>query len=229
MELGTVVHGLILGTGQPVRVVAADDWRTKAAREAQAEAILHGQVPMLAADYERAQAIARAVREDEDTGPLFDEGDAEQSMFWRDPEFGIWLRGRLDWLTYFDGMPTIVDVKTASDASPEEFARSVDKYRYYMQDPWYRDGLAAVLKCDPGDIDFVFCVVPTVPPYLVMTYRLEPEDVQLGREQNRIAREKYRDCSEADVWPKWSRDIHPLALPAYARRRIESEINDYFD
>jgi hypothetical protein len=229
MELGTVVHGLVLGTGQPVAVVDADNWRGNEAKESKAKAIAAGEVPMLAKDYAEAKAIAAAVTEDDDAGPLFDSGDAEQSMFWQDSEFGIWLRSRMDWLTWFDGIPTIVDLKSSKDSSPKSFAKSADDFRYFMQDPHYRDGLAAILRCDPAEIDFVFCVVPVEPPYLVMTYRLEPEDVTLGREQNRIAREKYRDCTAAGIWPKWSNDITPLALPPYARRRIESEINEYYD
>jgi hypothetical protein len=39
MELGTVVHGMVLGTGQPVDVHDYKDWTTKAAKEAKAKAI----------------------------------------------------------------------------------------------------------------------------------------------------------------------------------------------
>lgn len=227
MELGTVVHGMILRTGQPVEVIDAADWRTKAAKEARAAALEAGSVPMLPHQHAEARAIADAVLADPDAGGLLAEGDAEQSLFWIDPKWDIWLRGRTDWLTYFDGQPVIVDIKTAASASPEKFAKSVDDYRYYMQDPHYREGIAAILGCEPGDVDFVFVAVPTEPPYLVMTYRLTAEDVALGREANAIAREKYRDCTDSGTWPKWSDDITELALPGYARRRIEGEINDW--
>jgi hypothetical protein len=229
MQLGTVVHGLVLGNGRPVDVLPYENYQTKKAQQHRDEAIASGRVPLLTAKYTEAQAIADAVMLDELAGGLFAEGDAEQSLFWRDPEHGIWLRGRVDWLTYFDGFPCIVDLKTSADASPQEFARSVDKYRYYMQDPHYRDGLGAVLGCDPDQIDFLFAVVETEPPYLVMTHRVELEDVELGRQCNAIAREIYHDCAEANVWPKWSQSVNDLPLPPYARRRIESEINDYHD
>lgn len=228
MDFGTVAHSLILSKGQDTEIIDAPDYRTKAAQQLRDKAIAAGRVPMLTHEWHKALSVEAAVRDDDDAGPLFDSGDAEQSMFWTDPEWDIWLRSRMDWLTYFD-MPTIVDLKTASDASPGKFARSVHDYGYYMQDPWYRDGLAAILGCNPDDIDFVFVVVQTTEPHLVMTYRLDDAAVALGRECNRIAREKYRDCTEAGVWPKWSHDITPLALPPYARRRIESEINEYFD
>jgi hypothetical protein len=229
MELGTVVHGMILGTGQPVAVIDADSYRTKAAQNERDEAEALGMVPMLRKDYDEAQRIAQAVRDHDVTGALYAEGDAEGSVFWQDPEFGIWLRMRFDWLTYIDGQPVCPDLKTAADSSPPEFARSVDKYRYYMQHAHYCDGLAAVLGCDPDDIDFLFAVVPVTEPYLVMTYRLDDEAVQLGREQNRIAREIFRDCSESGVWPSWSADISPLSLPHWAANRIRRETDEYYD
>lgn len=227
MELGTVVHGLILGTGQEVRVIDADSYRTKAAQSERDSAIDCGEVPMLAHEHERASRIAQAVRDHDIAGGLFAEGDAEQSMFWEDEEHGIWCRGRIDWLTYFDGSPAIVDLKTSDDASPQEFAKSAAKYSYWMQDPYYRDGLGAVLKCDPDEIDFIFAVVQTEEPHLVMTYRLLPEHVDLGREMNKIAREIYRDCTKADTWPAWSESIEDLPLPGWAVRDIERGIDEW--
>jgi hypothetical protein len=228
MELGTVVHGLVLGTGQPVGVVDADNWRGNEAKEAKAKAIAAGEVPMLAKDYAEAKAIAAAVHAHPLAGALLAEGDAEQSMFWQDPEFGIWLRGRTDWLTWF-GNPTVVDVKTCASASPEDVAKSIAKYGYYMQDPWYREGIAATTGCTPEDVEFLFLFVPTEQPYLPMIYRLGDADVELGTQRNRIAREKYRDCTEAGIWPAWSEDIVDIALPGWTVRGIESEINEYYN
>lgn len=228
MDLGTTVHGLVLGTGADIAVLDFDDRRTKAYKAAEEAALGLGLVPMLRKDYTEAEAIAQAVKDDDVAGGLFAEGDAETSMFWKDAEFGIWLRGRTDWSTSFGEYPTIVDFKTTADASPEHFAKSCADFGYHRQDPHYREGLAACISCDWEDIDFVFVVVPTVPPYLVMTYRIGPRDVEVGREQNRIAREHYRDCTRSGVWPKWSGDITDLELPYYARRRMEKEINDNY-
>lgn len=230
MDAGTRAHALVLGKDiEHLALLDYPDYRTKAAQQAKAAAIAAGKIPTLPHEMDQAREIADAVLADDLAGPLFSAGDAELSLFWRDPEWDIWLRGRMDWLTYFDGCPCIVDLKKTADASPQEFARSVDKYRYYMQDPHYRDGLAAVLGCDPDDIDFLFVTVEEDPPHLVMVHRLEPEDVNLGRECNAIAREKYRDCAESGIWPKWTQSVNDLTLPPYARRRIESEINDYHD
>lgn len=228
MDLGTTVHGLVLGTGAEIAVLDFPDWRTNEAKKARLAAVELDCVPMLAKDYDEAKAIADAVLSHPTAGGLFTEGDAEVSMFWRNEEFGIWLRGRADYMTYFGETPTIVDFKTTADGSPEEFARSVYKYGYHRQDPHYREGWAVLLGCDPDDIDFVFVAVETEAPYCLAQYRVIPADVDRGREQNRIARERYRDCMKSGRWPGYSEEIEDLELPAYGRQRIDRDINDWF-
>lgn len=228
MDAGTRAHALVLGKGsEHMELLDYPDYRTKKAQDDKKAAIAAGKIPTLPHELDEARAIADAVRADELAGALFAEGDAEQSLFWRDPQWDIWLRARMDWLTWFDGWPCIVDLKTTSDASPDEFAYSVGKYRYYMQDPHYRDGLGAVLGCDPDDIEFLFAAVETEPPHFVMVHRLDPGDAELGRACNQIAREIYRDCSESGLWPKWSASVNDLSLPYTARGRIKREIDDY--
>lgn len=231
MDLGTRVHALVLGKGKEhLAELPYDEYRTDEAKAARDAAIAAGKIPTKPREMEEAQAIADAVLKHPTTGGLFTEGDAEVSMFWRDPEFGTWLRGRADYMTWFGGLPTIVDFKTTADASPGDdgFGKRAYNLSYWMQDPWYREGWAADLGCDWQDIDFVFACVETEPPYLVATYRIKPEHVDLGREQNRIARERFRDCMKADRWPGYSEEIEDLELPLYGVRRIEKDINDWY-
>lgn len=230
MDTGTRVHALVLGKGhEHLAMLDFANYRTDKAKAARDAAIAAGKIPTLPHELEEAQEIAAAVTGHEIAGGLLAQGDAEQSVFWRDETWGIWKRARLDWLTWFDGMPTIADVKTTADASPEKFAKSCAEYGYYMQDPYYRDGLAAILGCDWRDIDFVFIAVPTAPPYLVMTYRLDDQAIALGRQQAAIASEKYRDCSESGYWPAWAANTLDLTLPRYAASRITGDINDWYD
>jgi len=239
MDDGTRVHALVLGKGEEhLELLDFPNYRTDKAKDARDAAIAAGKIPTLPNEWEEARKIADSVLSHSTTGGLFTDGDAEVSMFWVDPEFDIWLRGRMDYLIYVDGRPTIVDFKTSADASPEEFTRSVYKYGYHRQDPHYREGLAACLKCEWDDIDFVFAVVETEPPYLVATYYVSdgspgeygaptPDDVERGREQNRIAREVYADCSQSGNWPGYSEEIERLELRHYDRQQMKREIDDW--
>ncbi|HTJ68374.1 MAG TPA: PD-(D/E)XK nuclease-like domain-containing protein [Actinospica sp.] len=229
MDLGTRVHAIVLGKGEEhLELLPYEEYRTGEAKAARDAAIASGKIPTKPREWEEAQEIAAAVLAHPTTGGLFTDGDAEVSMFAKDPEFGIWLRGRADYMTYFDGLPTIVDFKTTADASPEEFGKSAYKFGYHRQDPWYRELWASFLGCDWQDVDFVFAVVETEAPYCVATYHVKPEHVGLGREQNRIARERFRDCQKADVWPGYSEEIEDLELPRYGVQQIEKEINDWY-
>jgi len=229
MDLGTVVHGIILGTGADIAVLEFDNRRGNKYADAEARAIADGKIPILRKDYDEAKLIADAMLAHPTAGALLDGIDPEVSMFAVDPEFEIWLRGRADAMTMAYSMPTIVDVKTTKDASPDGFAKSVADFGYHRQDPWYRQLWAADLDCDPDEIDFVFCVVETEPPYLVATYRVDAAAVDVGREQNRIAREVYADCTQSGIWPGYSEEIEDLELPYYKRRQMEKEINEWHE
>jgi len=231
-KLGTLAHAMTFR--QPTGHYAAldyDAWNAAGCKAAKAEALDAGRTPVLRKEWDEAVAISGAIRSHPTAGPLLAEGEAEQSMFWRDPEFGIWLRMRADFTTWFH-MPTIVDLKTTKDASKDGFAKSVHDYGYHRQDPWYRQGWAAQLGCDWRDIDFIFAVVETEPPYLVATYRISdgtdgPDDVGLGLEQCRIAREIYRDCTASGSWPGYSEEIETLELPRYRRLDTERQVNEW--
>ena len=93
---------------------------------------------------------------------------------------GILCRCRPDFWREDD---IIVDVKTTEDASPEEFSRSLAKWRYHVQAPFYMDGIELATGRRPKG--FVFLVVEKKPPYAVAAYTLDPESIELGRSEYR--------------------------------------------
>lgn len=221
MELGTVVHGMVLGTGQEVEICDYPNWTSGDAKKAKAKAIEAGRVPMLPHQHGQAQAIARAVIEHPTAGALFAEGDAELSGFWRDPEFGVWRRCRWDWLTPYG---EIVDLKTCASAAPQDISKALFNFGYYQQNAWYRDGYTALFGEEPRDFLNVFVSTSPDEPYLVTIARLPDEHVELGRKRNREALERYADCTAAGVWPAWSDDIIDIPLPYWAAKSIETEL-----
>jgi hypothetical protein len=219
MELGTAAHRLVLGAGAELVVIDADDWRTKAAKEAAAAAREAGAVPLLTAEHAQVQAMAAALREHPVAAALFDpdRGDPEQSLFWVDDRTGVWLRSRLDWLPRQPaGRLIIGDYKTAVSASPDGFSRAVLNFSYHQQAAFYTDG-AAALGLD-GDPAFLFVVQEKTPPYLVAVYELDALATEAGRARNRRAAEMFRDCTEAGIWPGYSAEVEPISLPPWATR-----------
>jgi hypothetical protein len=220
-DVGHCVHKMVLGEGSALVRVDADDWRTKAAKEARGKAWAEGKVPQLKHQIDTAQRMAGKVFEHPVAAKLLERGSAECSGFWHDPDTHVRLRFRPDWLPDTTGRPLIVDYKTAVSANPRKFAKSAVDWGYHMQAPFYIDGLAAVTGAD--DAAFLFIVQQKEPPHLVSVCQLEPEDIELGRQQNRRAIELYAACRESGHWPGYD-GITTVALPGWARRQITDEL-----
>ncbi len=222
-DYGSAAHKLVLGTGPAISLVDAKDWRTKAAQEAQADARAKGFIPLLVREFDRVKAMAAAIQDHPYAGPLFDPlsgGRAEQSGWWFDEEFGVWCRVRFDWLgtqRTSDGRPIIADYKTAVCAQEDVFSRkSAGEYGYHQQDAWYSDAYQHLMGEEPA---FIFVVQEKTPPYLVNIVQFDHDDRQIGRERNRNALERFRDCSRSGIWPGYGDDIKLITLPPWQRTR----------
>lgn len=216
--LGSGAHNLVLGTGPELVEVAADDWRTKAAREQQADARAAGKIPLLSKELAVVKAMAAALEAHPLAWNLLDpeHGQAEQSLFWTDQRTGQPLRARLDWMYWQAGGGVIItDYKTCDSASPEKIPKAVADYGYHQQHAWYADGAAAVLGVD---VNFVFVFQEKAPPYLVNVVELIPDTVRIGRNRNHRAIDTYQACIATGEWPGYGDDIAEIALPAWASR-----------
>lgn len=220
-DVGTAAHALVLGTPLEIVVVDADDWRSKAAREAKEQARGEGKVPLLRDTWTEIQAMREALLKHRTARSLLErEGHSEASVYWTDQETGVPLRARFDRLTTNDGRALGLDYKSTADASPLGFAKSVASYGYAQQDPWYLDGLIALGYEDPS---FLFIAQEKSAPYLPAVYELRPGDREIGREKNAMARQIWRDCTEAGVWPAYSEDVQFLDLPRWYGFQHEME------
>jgi PDDEXK-like domain of unknown function (DUF3799) len=223
LELGSAAHKMVLGAGAEIVVIKAKDWRTRAAQDERDAARAEGFLPLLTAEHQQVQAMAAALRAHPIASALFnpERGKPEQSLFWQDPETGVWRRSRFDWLPDLTARERLIitDYKTSASADPRAFAKSAANYGYHQQDAWYRDAARALgLSADPA---FVFVIQEKEPPYLVTVAELDGDAIRAGRDLNRIAIEIYRDCAEAGDWPGYSAGIELISLPAWAYRRLE--------
>lgn len=216
-DLGHAVHTEILGAGATIKVVDADDWRSKAARQAKAEAYAAGHTPVLAKDYWRVRQMASAALSHRAAGPLLTAaGAAEQSLFWIDADTGVWCRARHDKpIRDRNDRLVIVDLKSCEKADERSVQRSVGSYGYHQQDQWYRRGAVALdLDDNPG---FVFVFVEKDPPHLVSVKQLDADALEVGRRRNNAALHRYAECSSTGIWPAtgYGDDFAEISLPPY--------------
>lgn len=224
-EMGTLTHSLVLENNESAAVVLDfDSWRTKAAKEAAAEARAAGKIPILPEKWDEIRAMRDAVWANPDAALLLSGGKAEQSVFWKH-ETGALLRCRPDYYVPDSPIgPICIDLKTSVSADPRKFDSSASDYGYFGQQAWYEDGIEALTGTRPT---FVFIVVEKGDVPAVSLPELDPEDVDLARDRNHLAVNLWNKCRAADEWPSYAAAPKARMKP-WTRITIEKELENVF-
>jgi len=205
--LGTAAHSLILeGDESGVVVVDADNWLTKAAKEAKAAALAYGRQPLLNKEWAQVEAMRDAVLDHPVARHLFTGHKAEQSVFW--DEDGLALKCRPD--AWKPGL--LVDLKTTVNADPNEFGKTAYNFGYHQSAAHYIDGVKAATG---EELPFKFVLVEKTAPYLVSVVELDPEAIDYGRQLNERAKRIYAECVDSGNWPGYP-TAEPISLPNFA-------------
>ena len=147
---------------------------------------------------------------------------AEQSVFWRDTAHGLLLKCRPDGrapVAHGAGI-VLLDIKTCVDASDEGFAAACAKYGYYMQDPWYCEGVEVATGLPV--LGMVFGVVENEYPYAARAFMLSDEARAHGREAYAKARATYAACITRGEWPGYPAGIAVIDLPRWFRANTQA-------
>ena len=211
MRLGTALHCSVL---EPERftstyIVVEGDRRTKAVKETVKAVEEAGKIVMSPDDMDAVQGMTNSIMESKNAVTLFQGAGAELSAF---ADFdGTPVKCRPD--IFSEQLGLIIDLKTTVDASHEGFARACRRFRYHVQDAWYRHVLARVLGVDADDdLSFVFCAVEKTPPYAVAWYTLDPKDGELGWNEALADLHVYQTANETGLWSGYSPKIETLSL-----------------
>jgi hypothetical protein len=226
MDFGKVAHRLVLGDGDSFAVSPFDSFRSKEAREWKAEQEAQGVVIVSEAELATAQAMAAAVHAHPTAGPLFDDGKAEQSLYWTDDETGVLCRARVDWLrNLVEGRRLIVpDYKSARTAARDPFGRAAADFGYIISARFYLRGCKA-LGLDPDPV-FVLVAQEKVAPYLIGVYTPDDEDLEHADQLISRGLRLYADCLANDTWPGYPTTVQTLPLPVYHRIKTEEYLTD---
>ena len=122
------------------------------------------------------------------------EPSIEQSAYCIDEATGELVKVRPD--VHSHALAIQADLKTAADASPEAFSKSVAEYGYHVQRAMY----PLVWEAAGGSRAdaFVFIVVESKPPHPVVIYELDQYDVEEGLEVYRHSLDDYHRCSQIE-------------------------------
>lgn len=170
-----------------------------------------GRAIITADEHALAMAMQAAVRGNPDAMPFLATGEAEVTMRWTIGSSTV-CKGRLDWLTTYEGAPTLVGLKTARDCRPFQFGRQAANLGYHLQWAYYLDGYKAIT----GEPARVFeIVVESEAPHAVVVYEI-PDDVLLqGAEEYTALLEALAECEARHAWDGPAPGIQQLALPQW--------------
>ena len=121
------------------------------------------------------------------------DGVCEGSYFWTDEETGLDCKCRPD--KEIASRNLLVDVKTTDKL--DKFTYSVDDYRYYVQDPFYCDGVGR-FKDQPKMLFLVVQKHINCGRYPCKVMYLPDEAIEYGRIQYRADLRKYRRFLDAN-------------------------------
>ena len=224
MDAGKLSHRLLLGAGAEIAVIEADDWRTKAAREARDAAKAAGKIAVKAVDYEEAsKACTEIAKRMTKLGIVLD-GESELTALWGESTFEgaeVQCRAMLD---HVKGS-TIYELKSIESASDYSIGRAIEKFGYAIAAEAYTRALEAIRPASTGRIDFVFIFYELEPPYAINPKRLSGEYRELGRRQWRRAYETWAKCIESGEWPGYAEGIGTIEpAPWVLSRDMDEQI-----
>jgi hypothetical protein len=213
MDMGSVVHSMVLGRGASVVPLSAvygakhdragepvTDYATKAAKEERQALRDAGYIPILPHELpllQRASAsVVRMLHAHEDGGGFFAPGQSEAVVVWREGD--LWLRCMVDRLPD-DPMLSPYDLKmTKLSANPVDWCR---RYRsaYAFQDAFYRRGIAAVRGITPPPMRFVVGELDA--PHGVSVMTSAPSLEAIANAQVDRAIQLWEQCIRNNRWP----------------------------
>lgn len=167
-----------------------------------------GQIIVTESEIATALAMRDAVQSDPVAAELLAGARFQVPLHWQ--AHGVALKGRVDALT-----PTaLIDLKTTRHIGKRAFASDAAKMLYHAQLGHYASGVEALTGTWPT-VHIV--AVENVPPYDVVVYDLDEDDVVRGLRRVESWIERWREATAADHWPGVSEGKRVrLELPAWA-------------
>lgn len=219
-DLGKTAHALLTGEAHKVRVIDADDWRTKAAKEERDAAYEKGETPLLKADHARVLKMVRAVREQmraTGIGDPFEAGVCEASLFWKAE--GVWHRCRPDAIVTNEGRAggVIYDLKTTAEAAdPVAWVKRAYAFGIDLRAALYIDGMKALFG---GEWLYRFIPIEKAEPHALSVLELDEDALLIGRKKLAEARRVWRECLDAGKWPAWPSRVMIVSAPIWEERK----------
>jgi hypothetical protein len=214
MDMGSVVHRMVLGKGKDYACLPYDDWRTKAAQQSRSDARAAGLIPLTHVQHTQCEeTAAAAVRAMAELGIRMS-GRSELAVEWFEGD--VQCRNMFDHVDLETG--EILEIKTTGDANPVRVERLAEEMGYRISAAAYIRSLLALHPELRGRISYTFLFVEIEPPYAV--YPPEPDHLFLetGERDWLRAVATWRQCTATGRWPGYQ-DFKSISRPQWKLRQ----------
>jgi exodeoxyribonuclease VIII len=220
MHIGTAIHTAIL---EPDRfdfeyVVIDGDRRGKEYKEAVKS--VGAELVILKKDHKKVLSMRESCHDNFEAMQILTKpGKAELSAICTDPETGVQIRARFDWLT---DCGISLDVKKTQDIRKDKFSKSVFDYRYHVQDAMYSFVYQQVTG-QPIQA-FKFLAVEEEAPNSSKVYELGSLEKEMGAYYFRRDLRVYAECVNSGKWPHPECGDGVIELSNWAVAQYENDL-----
>lgn len=193
-------------------------------------AVSKGKTPISHSLFHKVVACARQIGLDPIASTALRNGVNEITLVWRDPETGVWLRCKPDFLpnSVVQGRETTIvsDLKFMAPeyCSPQGFSSAIKRFGYHLSAAFYFEGIEHIYGSRPTYWNHI--VIEKEYPFTVSSYPLPEEDIQRGKFQMRKAIHKFAEClnrgTSVEHWPAYtSSEPVTVGLNTFSRKTID--------
>ncbi|WP_374633990.1 PD-(D/E)XK nuclease-like domain-containing protein [Ferrovibrio sp.] len=143
---------------------------------------------------------------------------AEATMIARDPETGLWLKCRPDFLMP-DAPALTVNLKTAHKPNPRAWQRQASDLGYHISAAFTRRVAKLVGLHDA--LPYAFLVVGSKAPHLPFVATLKDSAMAWGDLIVTRALRTFADCLDSGKWPGYADDVIEIDLPPWEEARLQ--------
>lgn len=182
-----------------------------------------GYKPLLKKEFDAVIQMSAMVRHNELAHKMLTGGIAECSFFAKDEDTGLILKGRPDYITSIpDFGKVIVDYKTTSAGlGDEEQSKQAFNLKYYIQAAHHKYVVEKATGVNIGAVCYV--TQQSSYPYLVRTFVMGQEYIDIGLDEMRDALPKIKECEDAKEWPSYPQELVYYQAPSWFNYKYKCE------
>ncbi len=171
-----------------------------------------GAVIVTQEELEKLEGMLKSILAHPAASAVLSDGMAEVSGYARDPETGLGVRIRPDFIK--NGLMALPDLKTTKDASRKAFSKEIWNRRYDVQIAMYAEVTGIILG---KPVEFPsFIPIEKIPPYATACYAADPALMEKGSNSYHRALRGIKACIEANHWPAYADEVENISLPFWA-------------